>query len=88
MIADTIRSRLQAAFSPEIIELADESHKHIGHTGNRGGGHYRLLIVSPLFAGMNRIARQRAVQEQLQDLYAADIHALSIRAQTPEEYRA
>lgn len=88
MIADTIRNRLQAAFAPEIIELADESHKHIGHAGNRGGGHYRLLIVSPLFAGMNRIARQRAVQEQLQDLYAADIHALSIRAQTPEEYRA
>lgn len=88
MIADTIRSRLQAAFAPQIIELADESHKHIGHAGNKGGGHYRLLIVSPAFAGMSRIARQRAVQACLQDLYAESIHALSIRAQTPEEYRA
>lgn len=88
MTAETIRSRLQAAFSPEVIELTDESHKHIGHAGNRGGGHYRLLIVSPAFAGMSRIARQRAVQESLQDLYTADIHALSIRAQTPAEYQA
>ncbi|QMT40808.1 BolA family protein [Neisseria shayeganii] len=88
MIADTIRQRLEAAFAPTTLELADESHKHVGHAGNRGGGHYRLLIVSPAFAGMSRIARQRAVQESLQDLYAQDIHALSIRAQTPEEYRA
>lgn len=88
MTPETICRRLQNAFSPEILELEDESRLHVGHAGNRGGGHYRLLIVSPAFGGMSRIERQRAVQNVLQDLYSADIHALSIRARTPEEYRA
>lgn len=88
MIAQTIRQRLQVAFDPELLDLADESRLHIGHAGNTGGGHYRIHIVSQRFAGMNRIARQRAVQQTLHDLYPAQIHALSIRAQTPEEYQA
>ncbi|OAM27710.1 MULTISPECIES: BolA family transcriptional regulator [Eikenella] len=88
MSAHTIRQRLQAAFEPELLDLADESHLHIGHAGNTGGGHYRIHIVSPRFAGMSRIERQRAVQAPLHDLYPGQIHALSIRAQTPEEYRS
>ena len=86
MSAQTIRQRLEAAFSPSLLELTDESHLHIGHAGNQGGGHYRAHIVSAQFAGMNRVGRQRAIQQALYDLYPSPIHALSIRAQTPEEY--
>ena len=86
MSVQTIRQRLEAAFSPSLLELTDESHLHIGHVGNQGGGHYRAHIVSAQFAGMNRVGRQRAIQQALYDLYPSQIHALSIRAQTPEEY--
>ena len=86
MSAQTIRQRLEAAFSPSLLELTDESHLHIGHAGNQGGGHYRVHIVSTQFAGMNRVARQRTIQRALHDLYPSQIHALSIRAQTLEEY--
>jgi len=86
MSAQTIRQHLEAAFSPSLLELTDESHLHIGHAGNQGGGHYRVHIVSAQFAGMNRVGRQRAIQQVLHDLYPSQIHALSIRAQTPEEY--
>ena len=86
MSMQTIRQRLEAAFSPSLLELTDESHLHIGHAGNQGGGHYRAHIVSVQFAGMNRVGRQRAIQQALYDLYPSPIHALSIRAQTPEEY--
>lgn len=86
MSMQTIRQRLEAAFSPSLLELTDESHLHIGHAGNQGGGHYRAHIVSAQFAGMNRVGRQRAIQQALYDLYPSPIHALSIRAQTPEEY--
>ena len=86
MSMQTIRQRLEAAFSPSLLELTDESHLHIGHAGNQGGGHYRAHIVSAQFAGMNRVGRQRAIQQALYDLYPSQIHALSIRAQTPEEY--
>ncbi len=87
MTQTVLQQRLQQAFQPEILEIADESHLHAGHAGNRGGGHYRLLIVSSAFNGLSRLARQRAVQEVLQDLYAEKIHALSILAKTPAEYR-
>ncbi|MCF7521907.1 BolA family transcriptional regulator [Neisseria sp. ZJ106] len=67
--------------------FTDESHLHIGHAGNKGGGHYAVLAVSPEFAGVSRLNRQRMIKNLLQDLFSDGlIHALSIKAQTPEEY--
>ena len=77
---DQIASRL-APLAPDVYEFADESHLHIGHAGNKGGGHYAILVVS------SRVTRQRQVQTLLQDLFTSkQIHALSIIAQTPDEY--
>lgn len=73
--------------SPEIFEFEDQSHLHIGHAGNKGGGHYAILIVSQTFEGLSRLARQRKVQDLLNDLFVKQhIHALSIIAKTPNEY--
>lgn len=73
--------------SPEIFIFEDESHLHEGHAGNRGGGHYRILVVSTAFEDVSRLMRQRMVKEALSGLFqAGHIHALSIRAQTPDEY--
>lgn len=81
-----IQTRL-AVLSLDVFEFTDESHLHAGHAGNRGGGHYAITLVSEAFDGMNRITRQRKVQELLADLFAKQkIHALSIRAHTPAEY--
>lgn len=71
----------------EHFEFADESHRHIGHAGNKGGGHYAVVIVSAAFNGVGRLDRQRMVKNLLHDLFSDGfIHALSIRAVTPEEY--
>ncbi|MDO4879328.1 MAG: BolA family protein [Neisseria sp.] len=76
-----------AGLQPEVFEFEDESHLHAGHAGNRGGGHYRILVVSPAFDGVSRVMRQRMVKDALADLFAdGRIHALSIRSQTPDEY--
>lgn len=73
--------------NPEIFEFEDESHLHIGHAGNKGGGHYAVRIVSGSFEGVGRLNRQRMVKELLKDLFSDGlIHALSIKAQTPDEY--
>ncbi len=80
----TIRSKLEAAFAPEYLEIIDESHKHAGHAGARDGrGHFVVEIVSPAFAGMTPIQRHRAVYAALGELMQTDIHALSINARTP-----
>ena len=76
-----------APLAPDVFDFEDQSHLHAGHAGNRGGGHYAILVVSSAFAGMNRLARQRKIQELLADLFAQKhIHALSIAAHPPDEY--
>ncbi|CAH1207430.1 Cell division protein BolA [Candidatus Nitrotoga sp. BS] len=77
---------LLAALQPTKIEIVDDSHKHAGHVGARGGGgHYRLLIVSPQFTSMPTLTRHRMVYSALGDMMKHEIHALAIAAYTPEE---
>jgi len=84
---DEIRHRLEREFAPESLELDDESYKHAGHEGAKDGrGHYRLLIVSDNFIGMNLLQRHRSVYKALGDLMQTDIHALNIEAFTPDEF--
>ena len=82
-----IRERLTNALSPEDIEVEDVSHEHAGHAGARDGrGHFNVLIVSAAFSGKLPLKRHRLVYDALGDAMETDIHALSIRAYTPEEF--
>jgi BolA protein len=82
---DTIKQRL-AALSPESLEILDESGRHIGHEGAKGGGgHYQLLLVSPRFRGVALPARHRMVYDALGSMMKQEIHALSIKAYAPDE---
>lgn len=75
-----------AVLNPTILEIIDESHKHAGHAGARdGGGHYVLNIASARFAGCNTVARHRMIYSALGELMKREIHALTIRAHTPDE---
>lgn len=84
-IAAEIETRLQS-LKPLYFKLTDDSHLHAGHSGNRGGGHYHILIVSDAFQPWSRLQRQREIQELLHDLFEKHIHALSIKALTGPEY--
>ena len=80
---------MRASLDADHVEVIDDSHLHAGHAGARdGGGHFRALIVSARFAGMNRVERQRVVFAALAEEMGADIHALSMRTLTPDEWRA
>jgi len=84
-VADRIEKKL-AALKPESLEIVDESRAHAGHEGAKsGGGHYRLLIVSPAFAGKTAQLRHRMVYEALGPMMIHDIHALAIKAYAPGE---
>lgn len=83
---DAIRAALEAAFSPQALEIRDDSHRHAGHAGARDGrGHFHVRIVSDAFAGMAPLARHRAVYAALGALMQTDIHAVSIDAQLPSD---
>jgi len=84
-LSTAIRERL-AGLEPQSIELLDESGLHAGHPGAAAGGsHFRLTIVSPRFAGRDKLARHRMVYAALGPLMQREIHALAIRALTPDE---
>jgi BolA family transcriptional regulator, general stress-responsive regulator len=81
-----IRAALEAALSPQSLEVQDDSHRHAGHAGAADGrGHFHVDIVSEAFAGLSPIARHRAVYAAVGSLMDTDIHALAIRARTPAE---
>lgn len=85
-VADEMRRRL-AALQPQTLELIDESNLHAGHAGASptGNTHWRLVIVSPAFAGKNTVARHRMIYDALGSLMNDPIHALAIRARAPGE---
>ncbi|WP_028449117.1 MULTISPECIES: BolA family protein [Chitinibacter] len=85
-LADEIRQRL-LPLRYESLELFDDSAAHAGHAGAAGGGgHYELTIVSSEFIGKKALERHRMVYQPLSDLIPHRIHALSIRALTPDEF--
>ncbi|BCT68655.1 BolA family protein [Nitrosospira sp. NRS527] len=82
---ELIKQKL-SVLEPEKIEIVDESARHAGHEGAKsGGGHYLLTIVSRKFSGQSALARHRLVYTALQEMMHKDIHALSVKAYTPEE---
>ena len=50
--------------------------------------HFAAVIVAPQFVGKRMIARHQLVYGTLGQLMGREIHALSIQAQTPEEWQA
>jgi len=84
---DVIIEKLTAAFTPESLEVLDESDQHKGHAGHRPGGqtHYRVYIVAKVFAGKSRIARHRMINDAIEAELKGSVHALAVHARAPGE---
>jgi len=82
--AALLRERL-AVLAPQSLAIEDESHRHAGHAGAKEGGHYKITIVAAAFAGQNTVKRHRLIHAAVGDLMRGRIHALSIRAFSPDE---
>jgi BolA protein len=84
--AERIAARLQATLSPQRISVEDDSARHAGHAGARGGaGHFIVRIEAQAFAGRSRIERHRLVYQALADMMPGEIHALNIDARSPDD---
>jgi BolA family transcriptional regulator, general stress-responsive regulator len=86
-VARALRTKLEAAFSPSILVIEDESARHAGHAGARPEGetHFSVRIVSSAFVGMSRVDRQRKIYAAVAAEMATRVHALSLVALTPDE---
>lgn len=86
-ITEQIELKISEALCPTRLEVKNVSHLHEGHAGHDGSGesHFNVLVVSDKFTGQTRVARQRMVYDLLGDEFKNGLHALSIKAFSPEE---
>jgi BolA protein len=93
-VAETMRRKLTERFSPTHLDIVDDSARHAGHPGHPGGAgqggetHFTVTVVSPLFAGMGRVARQRLVYEVLAAELSGGVHALALTTLAPDERKS
>ena len=85
-IQPLIESKLRAALSPLHLAVENESHLHSVAPGSET--HFKVIVVSERFAGRTLIERQRLVYELLADEMKGGVHALSMKALTPEQFSA
>lgn len=87
-VSRIIREKLVEAFSPEILDIVDESAKHHGHSGARPEGetHFYVQIVSRHFEGLSSLKRHRLIHTTLAEELRHPVHALSLATMTPREY--
>jgi len=91
ILAESIKRKLEARFSPSQLEVQDQSHLHAGHGGaaeHRAAfpdkdmtaeTHIHVIIVSEAFEGMNTLAKHRAVLEAVSE-EVDRLHAFSLEA--------
>ena len=80
-----IEKKLRTYFNVHILNIIDESHKHVNHKKDTNGGHFKLLIVSNDFDNISLIKRHQLIYDALSDMIKVEIHAISIKAMTIKE---
>lgn len=74
--------------TPDLIKNYIAAGLECTHLDVEGDGqHFTALIVSPAFAGKRLIQRHQLVYAALGDRMKAEIHALSMKTLTPDEYQ-
>ncbi|HEX8595258.1 MAG TPA: BolA family protein [Pseudomonas sp.] len=80
----TMQKRIESAlavFQPQHLQVLDESHMH-----SRGEQtHYKAIIVSEQFEGLNAVKRHQKVYGILGGLMG-EFHALALHTFTPQEW--
>ena len=86
-VSDSLQRKLTTAFAPQRLQIDDDSARHAGHAGSRGGGesHFNVVIEAAAFEGVGRVQRQRMVYAAVAEELAGPVHALSVKALAPGE---
>lgn len=86
MIVQTeIEKKLADTFTPLHLEVINESNNHNVPEGSES--HFKVVVVSPEFAGKNLLARHRMINSALADELKNSIHALAIHTYTENEWK-
>lgn len=74
--------------TPESIKQNIEQGMPTVHLSVIGDGqHFEAVVVSEEFSGKSRVQRHQRVYQTLGDRMRAEIHALSMKTFTPQEWQ-
>jgi acid stress-induced BolA-like protein IbaG/YrbA len=74
---------------PASIEHSIRAGLACTHLEVKGdGAHFEAVIVSPQFAGLTRVRQHQLVYQALGERMREEIHALSMKTLTPDEWAA
>ena len=78
MNAIDVQRKIEQALPGAHVEVKDL-------TG--GGDHFEALVVSTVFEGRSLVERHQAVYSALGDAMKAQVHALSLKTLTPDQFQ-
>ncbi len=84
-VQQTIESKLAAEFSPDLLDVVNESHMHSVPANSET--HFKVVVVAASFSGMRKVARHQKVYAVLKEELAGPVHALALHTYTPEEWQ-
>jgi acid stress-induced BolA-like protein IbaG/YrbA len=73
---EQVRSYIQDSLACDHVEVVGD------------GQHFEAVIVSPEFRGKTRVQQHQVVYQALGDRMREEIHALSMKTVTPEDWAA
>lgn len=81
MVGEDVREMLEAEFPEGEVDVLRDDHDH----EKSDGAHLGIVVVSSEFEDESKVERHRRVHGVLDSLMGEEVHAVEIRAQTPEE---
>lgn len=66
------------------LQVINESHLHAGPASN---SHFKLIICSDVFMGLNKVARHQQIYALLKEELEQELHALSMYLYSPDEWQ-
>lgn len=87
IVATEMHDLLTKAFAPTKLDIINDSASHHGHAGDDGSGesHFTIVVESAAFTGVSRLERQRMINHALGDIPGERVHAVAIRASSPDD---
>ena len=90
LMKEELSKCLMEALDATYFHIVDDSQRHAGHNESLASQdtHFNVTIVSETFHQMSKVNRHREVNKQCKSFFAKTLHALSIKAYSPEEWEA
>ncbi|XP_050315882.1 bolA-like protein DDB_G0274169 isoform X1 [Anthonomus grandis grandis] len=85
VIESSIINKLQENLKPTFLKVLNESYMHNVPKGAET--HFKVVVVSEEFKDLPLIKRHRKVNELLKEELNGGVHALSIVAKTPDQWK-